>query len=703
MLDPTFLVLALLAVTGFGKDFAFRTIPQDVPGFKELPVRYIRNVANFGDGTIAVTTGAGLGITSDGGQTYDIRTMRSGLPSNNVRASAITEDGVLYAVTYGVQMEVAMSLDQGQSFRDISASLPDLNSNPDVYRQAFFAAGKRVFLLLGDGRLYFNTDSEGGPFVKADVLGELGLNGAQATKACETSNGDIIVGLLQTPGNAQQYSFARVQVNGSHYSVAPITPSNTQTAQYLLRKQGGMACFTRNGSPEIALTRLDTILAFLTLDGNQVTYSHYVEIPTGSNPGDQPIYPTVINRAGSLFVIGYPVIMQLLLDANGKETGFTSLPLNSTNPNSPQNQINNIEQAANGDWLIATQWGWFRCNNELTTCSEAMSKQNGIYGPGVLDQNDQGFLFPQSFGWTSATNTSATNPLFWSTGDQAWTLDPDFRKPIPFTFPGSDQYVVQNAKARGNRMAVMVYQQKNQQIVGRVVYVDSGNFTLVDMPFASHNMFPQIRQIDQKGERVFIDTERGTYVSEFGGNFTTFSTGTFPGAGSIYSSGNTLALTSDQAEGQIALSFDRGKTFSTVPGEKFGLPAQAKYSLGAYRGIALAVVNNAIYQLSFSPLSSKLIFVDPSTQQLSLVGDSDAGLWLDAGPTANTNSKPRLIASNGQCYTMSAANGFSGDDDFMAFVAGSANSTLYFAGPNGVMRWQPGFNQIGDCGVAQLP
>jgi len=688
-------------------NFPFRTVPQDVEGFNELPTRFIRQVNELVDGSLFVSTGAGIGKSFDNGKSYAQITMQSGLPSNNVRETAITDDGTIYVMAYAESLEMAMSSDGGKTFRNITPSLPNPNFSLGVNRQAFFTVGKRVILLMSDGQLFYNTDSVGGPFVKVNVITELGFTGS-ALSACATNNGDVIIGIKQSSGNAQGLKLGRMQLNGSHYSLAAVQPTDSQTSQYLQRSQNAMACSYRNGISQLALTRLDTMLAFLTLDDYKITYSHYIQIPTGSNPGDQPIYPSVLTRKNSLtgeestFVVGYPVVMKLLYDANGKETGFTQLPLNPNDPNSPQNQINDIRPASNGDWLMATQWGWFRCNNAVTSCHEVIPTNHRFYDSGVLDQYSQGLIFPFSFFWTTATNVSSTHPLFWVVENQAWSLDRDFRKPQPFTYPNMDQYSVLNAKGHGDRMAVMTTTHVDNGIKGRVLYLNNGTMTSVDLPIVSRNMYPQIQSMDLKGERVYIDTEAGTYVADFGGNFTTFKGPSGYGA-SMFSNGETLLLTSDQAPGSLAVSSDHGKTFTIIPNEKFGMPGGSKVGLGAYRGIAIAAVANTLYQLSFSPVAGKLIFTDNSTQKLQLVGSSDAGLWLDEGPVDNTDSRPILIDSAGNCRRVSSANGFSGSDDYMGFIAGTVNSTLYFAGADGVMQQQFGANKAPDCGTAQMP
>lgn len=708
MYDPTVLIImAMLSVGGAAKDFLFQTIPQDVPGFNELPTRYIRSVHET-NGQLVVTTGAGLGFSNDAGQTYSLRTMRHGLPSNNVRKLAITDDGTFYALTYGGSLALAISQDGGASFKDITASLPNPNFPLGTYTQSLISVGKRVIMLMSDLRLYYNTDSEGGPFVEIDLGKELGILPSDYTgalKVCATANGDLVVGINESVHNSQFLNFVRVHIDGLNHTLAKITPANAQTAEYLQRKQNTFTCFTRNGSDELALTRLDTELAFLALNGTQVTYTHSLQIPTNSNFGDQPIYPTIITRAGTLFIMGYPTLMRVLIDANGKDGGFLSKQPNATDPRSPENQILDIESASNGDWLVATEWGWLRCDNPLSSCAEVISKSHRYYDSGAMDQNSQGFLFPGALMMTSATNSNSTDVLFWaSEDDQAWTLDHNFLNPVPFTYPHMDRFnQISNAKARGNRMAIMT---TDRDLNGRVIYVENGVYSWVDLPAKSRSAYPMVSGMSDEGDRVWINIERGSYIADFGGNFTEFKAGDLPGVGSdYYANGQVMLVASGDSSHDLALSFDRGKTFTMIAPEKLGLPAGKEIGLGSYRGYPIAVVGNQIFQLSLAPSMgpAKLIFTDTTTEKLSLRGTNDAGIWLDAGSPWNSDSRPRVITPGGNCYLLNNANGLSNDDDSMAFIAGTANSTLYFVGMGGIVRLQNGFNKTADCGVANLP
>jgi hypothetical protein len=228
----------------------------------------------------------------------------------------------------------------------------------------------------------------------------------------------------------------------------------------------------------------------------------------------------------------------------------------------------------------------------------------------------------------------------------------------------------------------------------------------VGLPASFKYQIPMITGMDEKGERVFINVEGNTYVADFGGNFTSFNMGDLQKLDSFYANGNVMLLSSGQAGTKLAASLDGGKTFAMVPPEKLGLPSGQAVQLTSYRRYAIAAVANALYQLFLSPLApAKVIFQDPSTNALSIRSSSDAGIYLDAGSPWNVNSLPRVLASedDGNCYTLDGVNGISGDLDTMAFIAGSANSTLYFASPDGIVQLQSGLNRTADCGQAQLP
>lgn len=698
LIVPAF--LSLFVTGGLGKDFLLRTIPQDLAGFNELPTPYIRSVSEpFGDGRLLVTTGAGLGLSHDGGKTYDIKTMRAGLPANNVRKTATSADGVIYALTYGGSLQLSMSQDGGVSFQDITASLPNPNFPLGTYIQSFFAIGKRVFLLMTDLRAYYNTDSEGGPFVEINLATELGLdpNSNAAMMACATSDSDVVVGINKVNSNAPLLSFASVQLNGKHYSLAKITPADDQTAQYLQRSQNGFACFSRNGSPEIALTRLSSQLAFLALQDNKVTYTHTVQIPTNSNYGNQEIDPTLMTRAGLLFVMGYPTLMHYVVNANGTDAGFYSKQLYPQNPKSDKNQINDIQPAANGDWLAATASGWFRCDSDIDTCAEVIPTSKRFYESGVLDQNSQGFIFPNAFAMVDG-NSSATHPLFYASDEGAWTLDRNFRNPIPFVYPQMANYSIYSAAARDNRLAVMTTRFPD----GRVIFSENGLTTSTDLPVKSQYQYPMIRGMSERGEQVFVDIESQIYTAPFRGNFTLFNMGGLSSLDTFFVDGLTMLLSGGKGT-NLALSTDGGKSFTMIAPEKLGLPAGKSVQLASYRGYTIAASGNELYQVSIAKLSSTRIFVDPNTEVLNIRGSTWAGLWLDSGNAGTANNKPKVITPDGNCYTLSASNGYAGDDDYMGFLAGGINSTLYFASLAGVFQLQPGFNKAPDCGVAQLP